>query len=126
MGYPIAKETVHVFMTISEWLRMVNRTSRSFQPDRHPARRFTPRADGLEERISLGSISDVGVFTNVSCSFNGSFNNNSSNNGNNNVGVCNGGVDPGLMHHNSEAGSYGKFCIPNKLKLLPYSLATFR
>ena len=72
MGYPIAKKTVHDFMTISEWLRMVNRTSRSFQPDRHPARRFTPRADGLEERISLGSISDVGVFTNVSCSFNGS------------------------------------------------------
>jgi hypothetical protein len=33
---------------------------------------------------------------------------------------------PGLTHHNSEAGLYGKFRIPNKLKLLPYSLATFR
>jgi hypothetical protein len=32
----------------------------------------------------------------------------------------------GLTHHNSEAGLYGKFRIPNKLKLLPYSLATFR
>ena len=73
-------------MTIYEWLRMVDRTSRSFQPDRHPARRFTPRADGLEERISPSSISGVGVFNNVSGSFNGSFNNNnnSSNNGHNN------------------------------------------
>ncbi len=33
---------------------------------------------------------------------------------------------PGLTHHNSESGLYGKFRIPNKLKLLPYSLATFR
>ena len=33
---------------------------------------------------------------------------------------------PGLTHHNSEDGLYGKFRIPNKLKLLPYSLATFR
>ena len=32
----------------------------------------------------------------------------------------------GLTHHNSEAGLYGKFRIPNKLKLLPYSPATFR
>jgi hypothetical protein len=35
-------------------------------------------------------------------------------------------IRPGLTHHNSEAGLYGKFRIPNKLKLLPYSLATFR
>ena len=34
--------------------------------------------------------------------------------------------DPGLTHHNSESGLHGKFRIPNKLKLLPYSLATFR
>ena len=33
---------------------------------------------------------------------------------------------PGLTHHNSGSGLYGKFRIPNKLKLLPYSLATFR
>ena len=36
------------------------------------------------------------------------------------------GAKTGLTHHNSEAGLYGKFRIPNKLKLLPYSLATFR
>ena len=33
---------------------------------------------------------------------------------------------PGLTHHNSESGLYGTLRIPNKLKLLPYSLATFR
>ena len=32
----------------------------------------------------------------------------------------------GLTHHNSEAGLYGRFCIPSKPRLLPYSLATFR
>src|SRR5271166_6906425 len=36
------------------------------------------------------------------------------------------GETPGLTHHNSEAGLCGKFRIPNKLKLLPYSLAAFR
>ena len=35
-------------------------------------------------------------------------------------------VDPGLTHHNSEAGLHGKFHIPIKPRLLPYSLATFR
>jgi len=33
---------------------------------------------------------------------------------------------PGLTHHNSESGLYGKFRIPSKPRLLPYSLATFR
>ena len=33
---------------------------------------------------------------------------------------------PGLTHHNSESGVYGKFRIPSKPRLLPYSLATFR
>ena len=33
---------------------------------------------------------------------------------------------PGLTHHNSEAGLHGKFHIPLKPRLLPYSLATFR
>ena len=32
----------------------------------------------------------------------------------------------GLTHHNSEAGSYGKFHIPSKPRLLPFSCATFR
>ena len=35
-------------------------------------------------------------------------------------------VPPGLTHHNSESGVYGKFRIPSKPRLLPYSLATFR
>jgi hypothetical protein len=33
---------------------------------------------------------------------------------------------PGLTHHNSDAGLYGKFRIPSKPRLLLYSLATFR
>jgi hypothetical protein len=41
-------------------------------------------------------------------------------------GAPEGEYKAGLTHHNSEAGLYGKFRIPNKLKLLPYSLATFR
>jgi Right handed beta helix region len=41
-------------------------------------------------------------------------------------GTVQGQGNPGLTHHNSESGLYGKFRIPNKLKLLPYSLATFR
>ena len=32
----------------------------------------------------------------------------------------------GPPHQNSEAGLYGKFRIPSKPRLLPYSLATFR
>ena len=36
------------------------------------------------------------------------------------------GCIPGLTHHNSEYGLYGKFRIPSKPRLLPYSLATFR
>ena len=36
------------------------------------------------------------------------------------------GAKPGLMHHNSESGLYGKFLVPSKPRLLPYSLATFR
>ncbi|MGZ3335853.1 MAG: hypothetical protein ACXVBV_10940, partial [Isosphaeraceae bacterium] len=35
-------------------------------------------------------------------------------------------LSPGLTHHNSESGLYGKFRIPSKPRLLPYSLATFR
>ena len=34
--------------------------------------------------------------------------------------------NPGLTHHNSDTGSYGKFRIPSKPRLLPYSFATFR
>ena len=37
-----------------------------------------------------------------------------------------GGQGPGLTRHNSESGLYGKFRIPSKPRLLPYSLATFR
>src|SRR5208337_526171 len=33
---------------------------------------------------------------------------------------------PGFTHHNSDTGSYGKFRIPSKPRLLPYSFATFR
>jgi len=33
---------------------------------------------------------------------------------------------PGLTHHNSETGSYGKFHIVSKPRLLPFSFATFR
>ena len=33
---------------------------------------------------------------------------------------------PGLTHHNSETGSYGKFHILSKPRLLPFSFATFR
>ncbi|MGO9034634.1 prolyl oligopeptidase family serine peptidase [Mycobacterium sp.] len=35
-------------------------------------------------------------------------------------------VSAGLTHHNSETGLHGKFRIPIKPRLLPYSLATFR
>ena len=35
-------------------------------------------------------------------------------------------ITPGLTHHNSESGLYGKFRVPSKPRLLPYSLATFR
>ena len=41
-------------------------------------------------------------------------------------GAHKGAQEAGLTHHNSESGLYGKFRVPNKLKLLPYSLATFR
>ena len=109
MGYPIAKKAVYVFMTISEWMRMVDRTSRSFQPDRHPARRFTPRADGLEERISLGSISGVGDFTNVSCSFNNNNNNNSNNNGNNNGSFNNNSSNNGNNNGSNNGNNNGSF-----------------
>ena len=34
--------------------------------------------------------------------------------------------DPGLTHHNSETGSYRKFHILSKPRLLPFSFATFR
>ena len=34
--------------------------------------------------------------------------------------------DPGLTHHNSEPGSYGKFHILSKPRLLPFSFATFQ
>jgi hypothetical protein len=33
---------------------------------------------------------------------------------------------PGLTHHTSESGLYGKFRILSKPRLLPYSFATFR
>ena len=33
---------------------------------------------------------------------------------------------PGLTHHNSEPGSYGKFHILSKPRLLPFSFATFQ
>src|SRR5208337_3751375 len=39
--------------------------------------------------------------------------------------VCR-GDSPGFTHHNSDTGSYGKFRIPSKPRLLPYSFATFR
>jgi plasmid stabilization system protein ParE len=32
----------------------------------------------------------------------------------------------GLTHHNSEPGSYGKFHILSKPRLLPFSFATFQ
>ncbi|MGA7501481.1 MAG: type II toxin-antitoxin system RelE/ParE family toxin [Isosphaeraceae bacterium] len=35
-------------------------------------------------------------------------------------------VPPGLTHHNSDVGLHGKFRVPSKPRLLPYSLATFR
>jgi len=36
------------------------------------------------------------------------------------------GIMPGLTHHNSETGSYGKFHILSKPRLLLFSFATFR
>src|SRR5208337_4082611 len=43
-------------MIISKLLRRADRSSRFFQPDRRPVRRFMPWADGLEDRISLSII----------------------------------------------------------------------
>jgi len=40
--------------------------------------------------------------------------------------VVRGAFLSGLTHHNSETGSYGKFHILSKLRLLPLSFATFR
>jgi retron-type reverse transcriptase len=34
--------------------------------------------------------------------------------------------EAGLTHHNSDTGTYGKFRILSKPRLLPYSFATFR
>ena len=36
------------------------------------------------------------------------------------------GAIAGLTHHDSETGSYGKFHILSKPRLLPFSVATFR
>src|SRR5208337_2858617 len=47
-------------MIISKLLRRADRTSRFFQPDRRPVWRFTPWADGLEDRISLSTIVILG------------------------------------------------------------------
>jgi len=46
-------------MIISKLLRRADRTSRFFQPDRRPVRRFMPWADGLEDRISLSDVSVI-------------------------------------------------------------------
>ena len=43
-------------MIISKLLKRADRSSRFFQPDRRPVRRFMPCADGLEDRSSLSII----------------------------------------------------------------------
>ncbi len=61
-------------MTNFKWLR---RTSSS-QPDRRPARQFTPRVGGLEDRISLSYFGYVHFDTSTNNGNGNTFNGNSS------------------------------------------------